>query len=68
MPTIERHVDGMSCSHCRAAVAGAIQGVPGVTGVSVDLLTETASIDFEGVLDEAAVSAAVDDAGYSIRP
>lgn len=35
MPEIK--VKGMSCSHCAAAVTKALESLPGVTGVQVDL-------------------------------
>ena len=55
-------VEGMSCEHCEQTVAEALEGVAGVTGVSVDREGEQATV--EGDADAAALVAAVEDAGY----
>ena len=67
MPTTRIHVDGMTCQNCVRHVTEAIAEVAGVTSVSVDLDSASASVDTDGNLDLAAVTAAVEDAGYSIR-
>lgn len=62
-------VEGMTCSNCVAHVTEAIEGVDGVLNVSVELRTGEASpvtVVTNGALDEAAVRAAVDDAGYTV--
>ncbi len=60
-------VEGMSCASCVAKIEGAIRGVDGVEGVSVNLATEKASVDFsDGRLDLSQVVDAVADVGYSI--
>ncbi len=55
-------VTGMSCAACSARVEKAVSGVQGVTACSVSLLTN--SMGVEGNADDAAVIAAVVDAGY----
>lgn len=60
-------VDGMSCEHCRAAVTDEVRRVPGVTGVEVDLDGGTVTVRGTGA-DDAAVRAAIDEAGYAVRP
>lgn len=55
-------VSGMSCAACQARVEKAVSKVPGVTGVSVSLLTN--SMGVEGDADPGAVIEAVTDAGY----
>jgi copper chaperone CopZ len=55
-------VDGMSCEHCEQTVAEALEGVAGVTGVSVDLDGGRATV--EGDAAVADLVAAVADAGY----
>ncbi len=55
-------VTGMSCAACSARVEKAVAKVPGVTGCSVSLLTN--SMGVEGTADANAVIAAVQDAGY----
>jgi copper chaperone len=56
-------VAGMSCGHCKAAVAEEVTKVPGVRTVDVDLDTKLVRVAGTGV-DGAAVVAAIDEAGY----
>jgi copper chaperone CopZ len=58
-------VDGMSCAHCVASITKAVQPLPGVTGVTVDLAA--AAVTVTGEPDEAAVVAAIEDCGYDVR-
>lgn len=67
MTTTRIHVDGMTCQNCVRHVTEAIAEVPGVSSVSVDLDSATATVDSDGNLDLAAVTAAVEDAGYAVR-
>jgi copper chaperone CopZ len=59
-------VTGMTCSHCVNSVSTEIQQLPGVTGVQVDLASGAVSVTSEQPLDESAVAAAVDEAGYEL--
>ena len=59
-------VEGMTCSHCRAAVAREVGAVDGVTGVEVDLASGRLTVRGEGV-EDSAVAAAVVEAGYVVR-
>jgi copper chaperone len=59
-------VAGMTCEHCVTAVRGEISRLPGVTGVEVDLATGAVRITADPVPDRAALSAAVDEAGYEL--
>lgn len=61
----EYTVVGMSCEHCRAAVAEEVGAVPGVAEVAVDLAAGRLSVRGEGV-DDARVAAAVEEAGYEL--
>jgi copper chaperone len=68
MKTIKIRVGGMSCQHCVKAVTQAIQMLPGVSGVKVDLVSGSAVIDFSEdafVLEN--VRAAVVDEGYDYQ-
>ncbi|MBR4544964.1 MAG: heavy metal translocating P-type ATPase [Oscillibacter sp.] len=56
------NITGMSCAACSARVEKAVSGVPGVTGVSVSLLTNAMGV--EGTASPAAIIAAVEKAGY----
>ena len=58
-------VQGMTCEHCVRAVTEEVQKVPGVSGVRVDLAGGTVDVTGEP-LDDAAVAAAVDEAGYAV--
>jgi copper chaperone len=56
-------VPGMTCDHCVAAVHDEISAVPGVEGVTVDLATKAVVVSGIAV-DQNAVAAAVEEAGY----
>lgn len=58
-------VPGISCEHCCAAIVGEVTQVAGVSSVDVDLSTKTVAVAGTG-LDDAAVRAAIDEAGYDI--
>ncbi|MDA0171581.1 heavy-metal-associated domain-containing protein [Solirubrobacter taibaiensis] len=60
-------VDGMNCNHCVVAVSGEVGQVAGVTDVDVDLGTKLVRVSGAG-LDDAAVVAAIDEAGYDAVP
>jgi len=62
-------VTGMTCGHCVSAVTEELTQLPGVTGVVVDLVaggTSPVTVTSEQPLDDAAVAAAVDEAGYEL--
>lgn len=59
-------VAGMTCGHCVTAVREEIGKLSGVTGVDVDLETGVVRITADSVPDRAALSAAVDEAGYEL--
>ena len=58
------NVQGMSCGHCVSAITTAVEPLPGVTGVEVDLKAGTVRVD--GEADRAAVAAAIENAGYDV--
>ena len=58
-------VEGMTCNHCVMHVTNALKGVAGVTSAIVDLASKSAVVE-GGALDEAAMKAAVADAGYEV--
>jgi copper chaperone len=68
MTTSTYKVSGMTCGHCVAAVTTELERVDGVTAVAVDLDTGTATVTSDTPLDETAVAAAVDEAGYQLVP
>jgi copper chaperone CopZ len=55
----------MTCGHCVAAVTSEVTGVAGDTDDQVDLADGSVAVTGEDV-DEAAVRAAVDEAGYTV--
>jgi copper chaperone len=59
-------IDGMGCEGCVAAVAEAIEQLPGVRKVEVDLASGKASVEAEPALDESALRQALDKAGYDL--
>lgn len=67
--TIEKTyvVAGMSCGHCVHAVTDEVSTVAGVDAVAVDLDTKTVVVRGEGFTD-AAVRAAIEEAGYEASP
>jgi copper chaperone CopZ len=58
-------VEGMTCNHCVMHVTKALKEVAGVTSAIVDLASKSAVVE-GGALDEAAMKAAVADAGYEV--
>jgi copper chaperone len=56
-------VAGMTCSHCKVAVTEEVSRVAGVSSVDVDLDSKLVRVHGTGV-DDAAVRAAIDEAGY----
>ncbi|QYH35285.1 heavy-metal-associated domain-containing protein [Salinibacterium sp. M195] len=67
--TADYLVEGMTCSHCVSSVTEELSEVDGVTAVSVDLasgLPSTISVTSESALDDATVSAAIEEAGYTL--
>jgi copper chaperone CopZ len=71
MSTTTYGVTGMTCGHCVSAVKDELGQVPGVTGVDVDLVaggTSTVTLTSDAPVDDAAVAAAVDEAGYELAP
>ena len=59
-------VTGMTCGHCVASVTEEVQELPGVEGVDVVLETGALTVTSAEPLDDAAVRAAVEEAGYAL--
>ena len=58
-------VPGVSCDHCRAAITAEVGTLPGVADVEVDLEAKRVSVA-GSQLDDAAIRAAIDEAGYDV--
>ena len=59
-------VTGMTCGHCVASVTEEVAELEGVTAVDVDLASGAVTVTSEQPLDDAAVRAAVAEAGYAV--
>ncbi|MEZ5377612.1 MAG: cation transporter [Acidimicrobiales bacterium] len=56
-------VPGISCDHCKNAIEGEVATVAGVDSVVVDVASKTVTV-VGG--DDAAIRAAIDEAGYDV--
>lgn len=63
--TIEYQVTGMSCGHCEASVREEVSKIDGVDRIDVSAKTGVLVIESGAPIDDAAVIAAVDEAGYA---
>lgn len=61
--TITYTVPTMTCDHCKHAVTTELSAVPGVDEVAVDLGTKLVRVSGRG-LDDGALRAAIEEAGY----
>lgn len=67
MATTEYQVTGMSCGHCEMSIRSEVTQIPGVTGIEVSASTGHLAVTTADAapVDDAAVFAAVDEAGYA---
>ena len=62
-------VGGMTCAACQTHVERAVKNVPGVSSVSVNLLSGSMAVDYDDAACNAdTICSAVDQAGYSAAP
>lgn len=62
-------VTGLTCNHCVMTVSRAVALVPGVTGVSIDLVANgqsTLHVESDATIDTDTLSKSIDDAGYEL--
>ncbi|MCM2392116.1 heavy-metal-associated domain-containing protein [Streptomyces albipurpureus] len=59
-------VSGMTCGHCEGSISAEISAIVGVTSVKAVAATGQVTVVSEAALDEEAVRAAVDEAGYEL--
>lgn len=64
MSTSEYQVTGMTCGHCETAIRGEVSRIPGVEGIDVSARSGKLVVRTSAPVDDAAVLAAVDEAGY----
>lgn len=60
-------VTGMTCGHCVASVREEVGELPGVAEVEVELASGRLTVSGSSI-DDAAVRAAVAEAGYEVAP
>jgi copper chaperone len=59
-------VTGMTCEHCVRSVEEEVGDVAGVADVAVDLVSGSVRVTSDRPIDDAAVKAAVEEAGYAV--
>ncbi len=65
MSELTFHVPGMTCGHCKMSVEGEVGKVAGVASVAVDLDSKLVTVAGD-TLDQAAIVAAIDEAGFEV--
>ena len=66
MATSTYTVVGMTCGHCVTSVTEEVTQLPGVTAVDVDLGSGDLTVTSDSTIDDSAVQAAVEEAGYQV--
>ena len=66
MTTETYNVTGMTCGHCEGAVSQEISALAGVSAVTAVAKSGEVTVTSAAPLDEEAVRAAVDEAGYEL--
>ena len=62
-------INGMTCGHCIQAVTSELTQLAGVQDIAVELVpdgTSRVTVTSSAPLDDAAVRAAIDEAGYDV--
>lgn len=59
-------VEGMTCGHCVNSVTQEVSAIAGVLNVNVDLASGIVTVESREPLSTEDVSAAVDEAGYTL--
>jgi len=65
MSTTEYQVTGMTCGHCEMSVREEVSQIAGVDGIEVSAESGKLVVTASTPIDDAAIFAAVDEAGYS---
>ncbi|MGI8330034.1 heavy-metal-associated domain-containing protein [Actinomadura scrupuli] len=66
MAEVRYDVPAISCDHCVNAITGQVRQVPGVAEVTVDVAAKVVTVRGEN-LDDPALRAAIDEAGYDVQ-
>ncbi|XAS67526.1 heavy metal-associated domain-containing protein [Micrococcaceae bacterium Sec5.7] len=64
MATSEYQVTGMTCGHCETSIREEIGQIAGIQSIDVSAKTGRLVVTSQARLDDAAVLAAVEEAGY----
>jgi copper chaperone len=60
-------VSGMSCGHCKAAVEGELNKLPGVERANADVGRGTVEVSYEdGTVTTEYLKGAIEEAGYTV--
>jgi len=59
-------ITGMTCENCARHVKEALEGLPGVRDVRVDLAHHRAQFEAERTVDREKIAAVLDEAGYAL--
>lgn len=65
MATTEYQVTGMTCGHCEMSIREEVSQIPGIEKIEVSAQSGKLVVSSASSVDDAAVLAAVDEAGYS---
>jgi copper chaperone len=61
------NVPDMSCGHCKAAVEGGLNELPGVERADADIARGTVEVSYdEGAVTTEKLKAAIEEAGYTV--
>ncbi|MEY4452566.1 MAG: hypothetical protein RIT51_244 [Actinomycetota bacterium] len=63
---LELNISGMTCGHCAMSVTKELSKLDGAANVNVNPHAGTASLEVAESVDQAAVAAAVEEAGYEL--
>lgn len=64
MATRTYSVPEISCGHCKSAIEGEVGALDEVSSVTVDIEAKTVTVD--GPATDAAIHAAIEEAGYDV--
>ena len=65
---MEISVKGMTCGHCAAAVTKALEEIPGVSQVQVNLTTGRVTFESANPLSQDELGRVIKAAGYELAP
>lgn len=63
---LELNISGMTCGHCAMSVTKELSKLDGAANVIVNPQAGTASLEVADSVDQAALAAAVEEAGYEL--